>query len=35
VVNVAEEYAMQHVSAVGLCLLIHVEELECRVGDDR
>jgi hypothetical protein len=35
VVNVAEEYAMHHASAVGLCLLIHVEELERRVSCDR
>jgi hypothetical protein len=29
---VAEEYAMQHASAVGLRLLIRVEELERRVS---
>jgi hypothetical protein len=34
VVNVAEEYAMQHASAVGLRLLICVEELEHRVSGD-
>jgi hypothetical protein len=32
VVNVAEEYAMHHASAVGLRLLIRVEELERRVS---
>jgi hypothetical protein len=35
VVNVAEEYAMHHASAVGLRLLIRVEELECCVSCDR
>jgi hypothetical protein len=34
VVNVAEEYVMQHASAVGLRLLIRVEELEHRVSGD-
>jgi hypothetical protein len=34
VVNVAEEYAMHHASAVGLRLLIRVEELERRVSCD-
>jgi hypothetical protein len=34
VANVAEEYVMQHVSAMGLCLLIHIEDLERRVRDD-
>jgi hypothetical protein len=31
VANVAEEYAMQHASAMGLHLLIHIK---CRVHDD-
>jgi hypothetical protein len=35
VAHVAEEYVMQHASAVGLHLLICVEELECRVSGDR
>jgi hypothetical protein len=35
VANMAEEYAMQHASTVGLCLLIHIEDLERRVRDDR
>jgi hypothetical protein len=34
VANVAEEYAMQHASALGLCLLIRIEDLECHVRDD-
>jgi hypothetical protein len=33
VANVAEEYVMQHASAVRLCLLIHIEDLECRVRE--
>jgi hypothetical protein len=35
VANVAEEYAMQHALAIGLCLLIRIEDLEHRVCDDR
>jgi hypothetical protein len=34
VAHVAEEYAMQHALAVGLRLLIRVEDLECRVSGD-
>jgi hypothetical protein len=34
VVNVAEEYAMQHSSAIGLRLLARVEDLERRVCYD-
>jgi hypothetical protein len=32
--NMAEEYAVQHVSAIGLCLLIHIEDVEHRVHGD-
>jgi hypothetical protein len=35
VANVAEEYAMQHASAVGLHLLICIEDLEHHICDDR
>jgi hypothetical protein len=34
VANVAEEYAMQHASAMGLRLLLRIEDLECHVRDD-
>jgi hypothetical protein len=34
VANVAEEYAMQHASAIGLHLLICIEDLEHHVRDD-
>jgi hypothetical protein len=35
VANVAKEYAMQHALAMGLRLLIHIEDLEHHVRTDR